>query len=57
MIVIDHQDIAVKAKLKLFYGAAKQLQKLLPVLIVSKDRFALVTPRRNVIVRAGVFNS
>ncbi len=57
MIVIAHQYVRVHPKMELLHWASKQLQKLLSVLIVSKDCLPLVAPRRNVIIRAKAFYS
>jgi hypothetical protein len=42
MEMIAHQNIAVHAQVKFLSRSPEQLQKLLPVLIVSKDCLSLV---------------
>jgi len=55
MIVIAHQDVAVKAKMKVFYRPSEQFQKLLSVPVVAKDRLSLVASGADVVVRSRIF--
>ena len=55
MIVIAHQDIAVKAKMKVFYRPIEQFQKPLSVPVVPKDRLSLIASGGDVIVRSRIF--
>jgi len=57
MIVIAHQDIAVKAKMKVFYRPIEQFQKPLSVPVVPKDGLSLIASGADVVVRAGIFDS
>ena len=44
----------MKPYLKFLDGPRKQLQKFFPILIVSKDRLALVATGGDVVVRTGI---
>jgi hypothetical protein len=57
VVVIAHQDVAVKAKSKLLDSSAEQLQKFLPVLIASENCLALVASGCDVIVCPRVFDA
>src|SRR5438093_10170401 len=55
MIVIAHQDVAVKAKMKVFYCSSEQFQKPLSVPVVPKDSLLLIASGRAVVVRSRIF--
>jgi hypothetical protein len=55
MIVIAHQDIAVKAKMKVFYRPTEQFQKPLSVPVVPKDGLSLIASGADVVVRSRIF--
>jgi len=55
MIVIAHQDIAVKAKMKVFYRPSEQFQKPLSVPVVPKDGLSLIASGADVVVRSRIF--
>jgi hypothetical protein len=55
MIVIAHQDVAVKAKMKVFYCPTEQFQKPLSVPVVPKDSLSLIASGRDVVVRSRIF--
>jgi hypothetical protein len=55
MIVIAHQDVAVKAKMKVFYRPSEQFQKPLSVPVVPKDRLSLVASGADVVVHSRIF--
>src|SRR6184192_1128362 len=57
MIVIAHQDVAVKAKMKVFYRPSEQFQKPLSVPVVPKDRLSLIASGADVVVRSRIFDS